>query len=186
MVEDYFSKENVDLIFRELDFFTSGSKLELIPPMGDNPPKKQNIGVTLDSCYTDRKYSDILTIFDGIYKDEKCMDTLKDMSFFYQCMSCTNGDMTRIGYYEDTDFYESHTDIATVSLLCWFNKEPKSFTGGDLVFTDYDIEVPYKHNMLLIFPSFIKHAVTPVKMIKNKKQSSGYGRYCVYRLIYIR
>ena len=55
-------------------------------------------------------------------------------------------------------------------MLLWIFKEPKPFTGGDLIFTDYDYTVECKNNSGIIFPGPIKHEVPPIE---------GDGRYTI-------
>ena len=107
------------------------------------------------------------------------------MSFFYKCWKVTNRDSSVVAYYEDTDYYKSHQDLAVISIMYWLWKEPKSFEGGDIEFTDYDIKVPVQRNQLMIMPSSTLHAVTPIKMLENNVKFSGNGRYCIFRFLYI-
>jgi hypothetical protein len=56
-------------------------------------------------------------------------------------------------------------------------KEPKKFTGGDFIFSDYpDLKFEAKNNCAILFPSRYMHQVNPVK-ISAEDQENGYGRY---------
>jgi hypothetical protein len=88
-----------------------------------------------------------------------------------------------VAYYENSDYYKGHRDIAVISMMYWIWEEPKSFTGGDIHLTDYDIEIPLKRNQLLIIPSSIKHAVKKIQMNDDIKKLSGMGRYCIARFL---
>ena len=105
------------------------------------------------------------------------------MSWFYKVWSYTNTDGTFVAYYENTDYYKAHRDIAIISIMYWLWEEPKSFMGGNIHLTDYDIEIPLERNQLLIIPSSINHAVSPIKMIDNNKKLPGMGRYCIARFL---
>ena len=87
LVKDYFSEEDVNLMLQELQFLTSKEKLAFKPPinMADGTKKNQQIG--LDTIYSKRETSDILTILNKIYKDEELVNMLCDMSFFYKSSS---------------------------------------------------------------------------------------------------
>ena len=185
LVKDYFSEKDVNLMMQELQFLTSKDKLAFKPPinMVDGTKKNQQIG--LDTIYSKRETSDILTILNKIYKDEELVNMLCDMSFFYKSWSVTNKDSTMVAYYEDTDYYKSHQDLAVISIMYWLWKEPKSFEGGDIELTDFDIKVPVQKNQLMIMPSSTRHAVTPVKMSNNNVGFSGNGRYCIFRFLYL-
>ena len=43
-----------------------------------------------------------------------------------------------LSYYEDGDYFKPHEDNCKLTVLNWMYKEPKRFTGGDLVFPDYN------------------------------------------------
>jgi hypothetical protein len=67
--------------------------------------------------------------------------------------------------------------------MYWLWEEPKSFTGGNVHLTDYDIEIPLERNQLMIMPSSSNHAVDPIKMINSVDKLSGMGRYCIVRFL---
>ena len=88
-----------------------------------------------------------------------------------------------MAYYENTDYYKAHRDISIISIMYWIWEEPKSFTGGNIHLTDYDIEIPLERNQMMIMPSSTYHAVDPIKMIKQADKLSGKGRYCIVRFL---
>ena len=79
----------------------------------------------------------------------------------------TSDSKTLVSYYEDTDYYKAHSDCAEITALSWYYKEPKKYRGGDLKFTDYNIDVECKNNRCIIFPSMIVHEVSEIKMNKG-------------------
>ena len=125
----------------------------------------------------DRDISHILKDTTQPYNDKFLTEELKRLSWFYDAWNQTNSDRTFISTYGDGDYYESHKDIAVISIMYWMWREPKTFEGGDLRFPKYDIDVPLKRNMLMIIPSSIEHQVTPI--------TSGMGRWCVVKFLYI-
>ena len=144
---------------------------------------KKNVQIGIDDMYQNRDTSNIIQTFDTIYQDKELIQTLKDMSWFYEIWNYTNLDNTFVAYYENSDYYKGHRDIAVISMMYWIWEEPKSFTGGDIHLTDYDIEIPLKRNQLLIIPSSIKHAVNKIQMNDDIKKLSGMGRYCIARFL---
>ena len=72
--------------------------------------------------------------------------------------------------YKDGQYYNAHVDIAQWTMLVWVYNEPKSFTGGDLIFTDFDLTVECTNNTGVIFPGPIRHEVPPTQ---------GAGRYTI-------
>lgn len=82
-----------------------------------------------------------------------------------------------VSYYsEDNDSYLPHKDLGIITMLIWLHNGPTNFTGGDLTFPEFNITIPAKHNTGIIFPSWITHQVTPIKIIDPRKDS---GRICI-------
>ena len=181
IVKNYFSEDDMALMLKELKFLTP--KMTYSPPKDMPDGTKQNNQISLDSLYKERQTSDILHTLDKIYDDKKLIKTLNDMSWFYKVWGYTNLDNSFVAYYENTDYYKAHRDIAVISIMYWLWEEPKSFTGGNVHLTDYDIEIPLERNQLMIMPSSTNHAVDPIKMIDNNKKLSGMGRYCIVRFL---
>ena len=163
LVKNYFSEDDVEKMLKELRFLTP--KMEFLDGVNLKKGHKKNTQINLDDTYKNRKISNILNTMDKIYNDSELIKNLKITSWFYNVWEWTNLDNTFVAYYEDTDYYKAHRDIAVVSIMYWLWEEPKSFTGGNVHLTDYDIEIPLERNQLMIMPSSIKHAVDPIKMI---------------------
>ncbi len=89
----------------------------------------------------------------------------------YNTALYTDTSQLLLSKYTNGDHYSWHRDYSPlVTFNLMLTKEPKSFTGGDFVFGDWDNKNPlktisFKHNRLVIFPSRVFHCVTPV--IKN-------------------
>tara|TARA_B100000073_G_scaffold330063_1_gene318236 strand:- start:265 stop:876 length:612 start_codon:yes stop_codon:yes gene_type:complete len=182
LVKNYFNDKDVDLMLTELRFLTPKMTFQdgIQLPTKDH---KKNTQIGLDELYQDRKTSNILNTMDKIYEDSELIQTLKDMSWFYEIWGYTNLDNTFVAYYENSDYYRSHRDIAVISVMYWLWEEPKSFEGGNVHLTDYDIEIPLERNQLMIMPSSTHHAVDEIKMIRGVDKLSGMGRYCVVRFL---
>jgi len=182
LVKNYFDDKDIELMLKELRFLTP--KMKFID--GKNLPSKdhkKNTQINLDDLYKNRETSNILNTMNKIYDDSKLIQTLKDMSWFYQVWGYTNIDNTFVAYYENSDYYKAHRDISVVSIMYWLWEKPKSFEGGNIHLTDYDIEIPLERNQLMIMPSSLNHAVDPVKMIHSVDKFSGMGRYCIVRFL---
>ena len=181
LVKNYFDDVDIELMLKELRFLTP--KMTYSPPKDMPDGTKQNNQINLDNLYEDRETSNIMNVMNKIYDDSKLIQTLNDMSWFYKVWGYTNTDATFVAYYENTDYYKAHRDISIISIMYWLWEEPKSFTGGNVHLTDYDIEIPLERNQLMIMPSSINHAVDTIKMIDNNKKLSGMGRYCIVRFL---
>ena len=57
-----------------------------------------------------------------------------------------------VSHYEGGDHYKPHPDESIGSMVIWLYKEPKQFTGGEFIFTDYpDVEFLLNQILLLCF-----------------------------------
>ena len=93
-----------------------------------------------------------------------------DCSWWTEVWERNNKENWLISRYSNGQYYNSHTDHSQHTMLVWFNEEPKRFTGGDLIFTDYNLTIPCVNNTGIIFPGPLRHEVPPV---------TGEGRYCL-------
>ena len=178
VVDDLFTEEELNLIWREIDFLDS----KLLPPKDTGSAKdekenllKSNKGIFLDDIYTakGREVSDILKVNRKVFH-ENITKAATHLSPFYEFIKETNFDSTLINYYENNDYYDPHKDNALFTIVIFLYREPKGFTGGNFLFSDYEHEVKLKANRMVLFPSIIKHTVTP---IKTTSKLPGYGRY---------
>jgi len=80
--------------------------------------------------------------------------------------------------YKNGSSYFKHNDLGILTFLYTIWDEPKTWKGGDLVFTDYDYRPYLRSNCCLIFPSFEFHEVETLR---------GEGtRYTINQRIYIK
>ena len=82
---------------------------------------------------------------------------------------------TQFLYYDEQDSYDAHPDQADMSALLWLAKEPRGFSGGDLII-EGEQTVEFKHNRMVIFSLGTLHQVTKVHKTLNL---DGHGRYCI-------
>ena len=89
-----------------------------------------------------------------------------------------------ISYYEESNYYESHADHSTMTFLFWIwdESDGKKFTGGNLKFTDFNIEIECKNNCGVLFPGPINHEVTKIEMPEEYK-GQGLGRFAISEFI---
>ena len=86
-----------------------------------------------------------------------------------------------LSYYEDGDYFKPHEDNCKITILNWMYKEPKRFTGGEFVFTDYNKTIELESNKAIIFPGKIKHEVNTTSMDDKFK---GMGRWCITHFLH--
>ena len=181
IIDNWYTKQKLKKVYKELDFYSTKEKL--ITQHGNVAVKEGRdqadcYRVNLDSYYTQdgKKLSDILTF---MYKmrETEFHDRITNVCGIYNGFRNTSRSSSMIAYYEDTQYYEPHTDTCKYSILIWVNKEPKKFTGGDLILPDLKTKIECKNNRLVLFPGMIFHEVTEIKM--KGKYKMGDGRYCI-------
>lgn len=182
IVEDFYSDEEVCLINREIDFLMG----KMNPPSQTQSAKnikeeiiKRNSAVFLDQVYADRAVSDILTINRKAFGKE-IIEAMQSLHPSFFSIGTCDKDATLINYYDSNDHYKPHRDSAQYTFMTFLIPENKGYTGGDFVFTDQEITIHQKNNMLLCFSGSYKHEVTPVKLL-NK---NSIGRISMTQFLY--
>ena len=186
IIKDFYDERELGLIWKELDYLNSKGKF--LPPekTGAARDAKGNIiksskGLFLDEYYTNRNFSNVLTANRKIWT---ATEKLAKENINFRYLKSCNSDATLVNYYEDGDYYQRHTDTAVYTVLSYFYKEPKKFSGGNLKLLDYDIEVEVKSNMVIYMPSILWHEVTSIVM-EQEFLNKGYGRYCMAQFLFI-
>lgn len=183
-IEKMYDEVELQLIEQELDFLNFEEKLE--SPIETNSAKKdgiilkENRGLFLDNLYSKREISNILKVNRKIFNKEY-LECYSSLSFGYKSILNCNLDTTLISYYENGGYYKPHYDHAFHTALTWFFRTPKQFSGGDLVFSEYNEKIEIQHNLTIIFPSFVLHSVEEVMMDKDLPR--GLGRFCMSQFI---
>ena len=187
--DEFLNEEELSKVWNEMTFLTSPNKM--LPPEKsgsaldkDGKILKKNSVIFLETFYKDRNVSNISTVTNKIF-DKQIYDDLIMVGGYFDYIKVTNAEYNLLSYYENNDYYEPHRDVSIFTALIWLNREPKKFEGGDLVFSELDETIEHKSNRLIIFPSFLNHAVTPVKMLGQYKPYGGDGRYTLTKFISI-
>jgi hypothetical protein len=181
VVRDFFySKEECFHIFDELKalrhLLADTGNNSALNESGVSKTKKHQLW--MDGVYTNRSFSKCLNINRKLF-DSSFAAELEKESIFWRNLRIANRDTTLINYYENDDFYDMHFDTAVITAITWLFDRPKKFTGGDLVFED-GRSVKMKYGRTVIFPSFLKHGVTPVKT-----DCIGHGRWAMTQFVII-
>ena len=197
VIDNFYTKDELDLIWEELDYLSYDFKLKspeetgaaYVPPdeSGNNERifLKNNRGIFLEEIFLNRECSNINKVNRKIFT----VDLKQHPSWFFKnIQEQLVHDTTLLSYYEDTDtdkaYYAPHRDNAIVTVLSWFYRGScKKFKGGDLYFPDYENQcVEVKNNRIVIFPSFIRHAVDNV-VLEKIYRGKYFGRYCLTTFI---
>tara|TARA_B100001093_G_C26850565_1_gene1024912 strand:+ start:2175 stop:2825 length:651 start_codon:yes stop_codon:yes gene_type:complete len=188
VVNNFYNQQELDLIWKELDFYTAPNKLVVAENYGGVVGYTNAKALILDDLYRNyesdekgvdyRNISNILTVNRKLFE---CgvLDTFASIHGCVSIANKTNHDITKVRYYHDGQYYDPHTDKSTMFLaFSYFYKEPKKFVGGDLEFPKYDFKLPCTNNSIVIFPGWVEHGVRKVK-IKNSDYYDGWGRYAI-------
>tara|TARA_R110000787_G_scaffold89528_1_gene189438 strand:- start:1081 stop:1662 length:582 start_codon:yes stop_codon:yes gene_type:complete len=181
VIDNWYTKEELKKVYKEIDFYSDKDKL--VTQHGNvatehGKDQADCFRVHLSTVYNieGKKLSDILMLMDKM-RQKTFHDHITKTCKIYRGFKNTNTDASMIAYYENSQYYEPHTDSAKYSILIWINKEPKKFTGGDLILPDLKQKIECKNNRLVLFPGYLYHEVTEVKM--KGKYKIGDGRWCI-------
>jgi len=177
---NFYTDEELELIWEELDFLTKPDKLFNVKEYKGVEGYTEAKAIQLDTVYEgkNRKLSNILNVTRKVFDNE----VLEAFSSISDCCSLAkncNYDVTKVRYYHNNDQYKPHIDMLWNFLaFSYFYREPKKFSGGNLLFPKYDYEYPCDNNSLIILPSYVEHGVQEVK-IDNSDYFDGMGRYAI-------
>jgi Rps23 Pro-64 3,4-dihydroxylase Tpa1-like proline 4-hydroxylase len=141
----------------------------------------QSMVIHLDSVYTDRSTSNILTVNRKLF-DSECLKKFSQTSPMSKSILYQTKDYTLLRYYENGDEYLPHHDDSSYTAITFFYREPKSFEGGELLFPDFDYTFKCNNNHVILFPGCISHSVTKVQMNDNIF-CNGMGRYSMAQFL---
>lgn len=178
VIDDFYNEEEQELIWSELEVHRD----KLIRGHGGIAKDETGFDLaslkrfSLDRLYEGRRQdSKIFSVYNKVYSED-VKQAYRETTPSSKTFETTNNDATILNYYENGDEYKEHSDVFMHSCLIFFYKQPKKFTGGDLVFTDSGTTVECLHNRMLLFPSYYLHRVTEIEM-KEEDRNKGLGRY---------
>ena len=180
ILHNFYNDEELKLIWEELDFYTKPDKLLDVKEYLGVVDKTNAKAIYLDVVYPKkfRKLSNILTVNRKVFEPQ----VLEPFSKLHDCClhsMQSNYDHTKVRYYHDGDFYESHTDnFFDFLAFSYFYREPKRFEGGELFFPKYNYSFSCDNNSIIIMPAWVEHGVTKVS-IKDSDYYDGFGRYAI-------
>lgn len=86
-----------------------------------------------------------------------------------------------VNYYGDGDYYEEHKDDSIKTLNVMLCQNEQQFTGGEFVFTEENITIPFENNSYVIFDGKMPHKVNTVNL---NKQEFKNGRFTLTYFFY--
>lgn len=177
---NFYDEEELDLIWEELNFYTKPNKLFDVKDYNGVVGYTKSKAIQLDLVYSgmNRKLSNILEVSRKVF-DDKILEPFSNLSDCCSQAKFCNWNVTKVRYYHNNDYYKPHTDNYFQFLaFSYFYREPKKFSGGNLIFPKYDYEFTCEHNSLIMMPSWVEHGVGKVK-IEDSDYYDGFGRYAI-------
>ena len=179
IIENFYNESELELVWEELNFLTKPGKLMDAKDYGGIIENTNAKALILDDIYENaREISNILTVNRKLF-NSGVLDNFAEIHPCCKIARFSNWDTTKVRYYHDGEFYDPHTDRDFQFLaFSYFYKEPKKFSGGDLIFPEYDFKIPCDNNSMVIFPGWVEHGVRKVT-IKDSEYYEGNGRYSI-------
>lgn len=181
--ENIYDDQELELIWQEAKFLCHEDKL--LPPTTTRSAidqygnlLKNNKGLWISELYKDKNTSNYLKLYKkAVNSITSSKDDLIKNDFNIKLLFHTNYDSTLMSYYENTDYYKAHHDIACYTYVFWLFKEPKMFSGGDLSFPELNETIKVKSNMAVLFPSWLDHEVDKIQMCDTIEKYKSNGRF---------
>ena len=159
VVDNFYSVSELKEIKYELGLLSAVTELKVFASEAavdrENNSRQKSNSFFLDSLYNGkRNLSKILNLNRKLFS-LKLRTKLIKKSLFYDSIFNVNSDATLLNFYGPTDYYKPHKDASCFTALTFFNL--KEFSGGNLIFPEYDIKIEAIENRLVIFPGFVLH-----------------------------
>jgi Rps23 Pro-64 3,4-dihydroxylase Tpa1-like proline 4-hydroxylase len=182
VIDNFYDDQELKDIKDELHFLAKPGKL--MPPgrIHGAPGMTTHGALMLEEVYSNRKVSDILSIFKKKYTKE-FIDSIVNKWPSFEKLRHINSRVTKVRYYHNGEGYVPHIDANRDFIaLSYFHSHPKKFQGGELHCTDYNYTLDCADNTFILLPSYIKHEVIKV-CIENDDYFNQNGRFCVTQFL---
>lgn len=181
-ISNFLSSEELESVWDEITFLAYKSK-HLSDPGSAldefNKPIATSSGIWLDDIYKERSICNYFKYYKTWLSED--LKNHLEKAFYWRSFFICDDDSTLLRYYENNSFYKPHIDQARFTQLYWTFKEPKKFTGGQLIFDDFNYEIEIENNTMIVFPSWLFHQVKPVVLKEgtpdNKDKYNCNGRF---------
>lgn len=136
------------------------SPKEVFSATDNGIPLKTSKGLFLHNFFKAELHSAILTFYRKLFCDDIYKEIEKEDVNFRHLRYSTK-DTTLLNIYKNNEEYNAHTDNSVLTAITMF--KIGEFTGGELVFPDFDEVVEFKENRLVLFPGCLLHKANPIK-----------------------
>ena len=186
IIRNIFTKKENSEIFAEAIKNKKNFKLGIA--IDKNKKFRTNLMIDYDIIYNkDRTKSKLLNLIDKNFKNMKFKEILNSFVFPINLLGQTNFHESQVSRYGNQgQEYKYHQDSFAennsrmITLVYYFNKEPKKYKGGEIQFTRspiYDgkifdknqtpITITPENNMMVVFSSKVAHTVLPTTSPKT-------------------
>tara|TARA_B100000927_G_C16381317_1_gene435552 strand:+ start:313 stop:930 length:618 start_codon:yes stop_codon:yes gene_type:complete len=169
LVDEWYSKEELEGVWKEIDFLTDFKKFQL--------DDEQLLSVNLDDSYNNKNISNILSYR---YKEKlELFANQVDRSFpegtAQDFMKCKNINSKLCYFHQAMGQSDNKTTDKFVSYLFLYKKE-NVFTGGDMLLQNHKVKL-HNHRQVF-FPGEYSRRVTPI-IFSDPKRTLGHGLYLI-------
>tara|TARA_B110000444_G_C18735738_1_gene545525 strand:- start:457 stop:1074 length:618 start_codon:yes stop_codon:yes gene_type:complete len=180
-----FSYFTIDNYFTDPELYTIWPEIESYRSKFQSEEKLNRTGsVSAKGIFITNDCLHYNNISNKLFRVEDPYETYVKQDIHFKWMRNLLYSTKLLNYYDDNDFYDTHTDFSVYTMVVMLCKEPKRFMGGDFHLTDIDTKIEFQHNRIVFFPSFAGHKVDTVKMNSSDRQR-GLGRYSITHFFYV-
>ena len=181
IIDNFYSEQQLNEIQKQLESLTDEQHM-----VADKD--KLEAAVDIDGNFITTKYgvwindveSPLIKFSIENFSNKQLVQTLIGFNSMYRILFFLNRRSHLVSYYENAGYYSKHIDASVFTILNYFHKEPKQFTGGDIILHSNDFSkkatIETRNNRVVIIPSCTTHEVTQIEMTSHKLD--GTGRYC--------
>lgn len=185
VIDNFYTEEQLAEIMLELKWLTKPAIMlnedKLAPAKRDGVALTSKNGVFLETVFSDWRHSALISHAMKQTNSQEFKDKLLEFNTMFKGLFHCTGRSHLVSYYENSNYYKSHTDAFFFTILNYFNTEPKQFSGGDIVLksciNNKEATIEPMNNRAIVIMSATWHEVKPI--VSNMTDTlSGNGRYC--------
>ena len=185
VIDNFFEDYQLKEIHKELEWLTKPSVMvtedKTMAASDQNGIMTSKRGVFLENVFKDWRHSALISHSMTQTNNQEFKNSLLGFNTLFKSVFDCNTRSHLLSYYEQSNYYKPHTDGFFFTILTYFNKEPKSFSGGEInlysVNSDKKASIEPINNRAVVIASCTVHEVTEIKS-SYTDQLSGFGRYC--------
>lgn len=193
VIDNFYSQSQMEDIRKELAWLTKPSIMrgeeDLSAARENGIIQTSKSGVFLEEVFNNWKHSALISNLIYNMNEESFRNKVLSYNTLFKSMFHCNTKTHLLSYYENSDYYKPHIDIAFFTVLNYFTKEPKQFSGGEIVLkscnSSKEATVEIMDNRVVIIASCTLHEVKPI-ISTMTNTLSGNGRYCNSAFLNIR